>query len=186
MTAQKKKLDIFRLLEAVDKRDLNFYSKLTDEEKKGFAPIVAMRWLSAISDWSEPPKKLFGNANSANEYYLISTNAYVNKHLWDSNLTGHPELVYQLMAICGAGMNTNLNKKGELSTNHQWIAGFKRGKTSKFVEFIKQYYPLASSKELEYLIEINSQEQLIELVNESGLQDDEVKVLVKEIKELKK
>lgn len=165
MTAPKKKLDIFKLLEAVDKRDVNFYSNITPEERKGFAPIVAMRWLSAIK-----------GGNQENEYYLHVTNDRVNKHLWNSEITKHPELVYKTMALCGLGKKMP----------HQWIAGFKREKSSKFVEFLKQYYPTASNDELEYLIEINTIEQLSELVSDSGLQDDEIKILVKEIKELKK
>jgi len=36
MKDKKYKLDLFRLLEALDRRDFKFYSKLTDEEKKGF------------------------------------------------------------------------------------------------------------------------------------------------------
>lgn len=165
MTAQKKKLDIFKLLEAVDKRDINFYSNLTPEEKKGFAPIVAMRWLSAVK-----------GRNEENEYYLHVTNDRVNKHMWNSDLSKHPELIYKTMALCGLG-----KKMG-----HEWIKGFSREKQSKFVEFLKVYYPTASKNELEYLIQINSAAQLTELVNDSGLQDDEIKVLVKEIKELKK
>lgn len=167
MTAVKKKpaLDIFELLGKVDKRDLDFYSNMTPEQKKAFAPIVAIRWMSSVKA-----------SEDENEYYLHVTNDRVNKHLWNSEIYKHPELVYKTMALCGIG-------KG---MRHEWIAGFKRAKNSKFVEFLKTYYPTASKKELEYLVEINDQDQLIQLVHDAGLQDDEIKALVKEIKELKK
>lgn len=157
-------LDIFKTLSAMDSRNYDYFSNLTDQEKKGFAPIVAMRWLSAVK-----------GSNLENEFYLNMTNELVNKHLWDSSLTKHPELVYKLMAACGIGSNKR----------HEWIKGFSKQKHSKFVEFLKIYYPSASKDELNYLIEINSKEQLMSLVNDSGLQDDEIKILAKEVKDLK-
>ena len=103
-------------------------------------------------------------------------NEVVNKNLWDSGLNKHPELVYKLMAHCGIGS----------TVRHEWVKGFSRPKRSKVAEFLKQYYPSASNDEIEYLITINSKEQLLELLNESGMQDDEIKVMAKEIKEIKK
>ena len=40
------KLDIKRVLNAIDDRNYDFYSTLTDEEKKSFSPYVAMRFAS--------------------------------------------------------------------------------------------------------------------------------------------
>lgn len=167
MTAQKKKpaLDIFELLAAVDKRDFNFYSKLTPEQKKAFAPIVAMRWMTAIR-----------NSDQDSEFQLQIVNEVVNQNMWNSALYNHPELIYKLMAVCGSGKRKN----------YEWIKGFSKEKKSKMVEFLRTYYPSASKSEIEYLISINSKEQLIDLVKDSGLQDDEAAVLIKDIKEVKK
>ena len=49
-TERKFKLDVFKLLEAIDQRNFDFYVNLSNEEKKGFAGIVAMRWMSTVSD----------------------------------------------------------------------------------------------------------------------------------------
>ena len=41
------KLDLFKALNSLATHKLDAYSKFTDDEKKGFAPSVLMRWLSA-------------------------------------------------------------------------------------------------------------------------------------------
>lgn len=167
-TPAKKKapaLDIFKTLSAIDKRDYNFYANLSDEEKKGFAPIVVSRWLSAVE----------GNED-VNAFYLMMVNENVNKNFWDSTISKHPELQYKMMAACGIGK----------SVKHKWIKGYgRKSAKSKFMELLSSFYPSASVKELEYLISINSIEQLTQLVNDAGLQDEDIKKMVKEIKELK-
>lgn len=167
MAADKKKppLDIFRVMEAIDKRNFGFYKTLTDEEKKAFSPLVIMRWISGVK-----------GSREINEYYLQMVNEMINRNLWDPCLSKHPELLFMLLAQCGIGQKVN----------HEWIKGFSREKKSKLAEFLRNYYPTASKSELEFLITINSKDQLISLVEESGLQDDEAKVLIKEIKETKK
>lgn len=167
MTTGKKKppLDIFKVMEAIDKRNFGFYKTLTDEEKKAFSPLVIMRWISAVK-----------GSDEINGYYIQMVNEMINRNLWDPCLSKHPELLYMLLAQCGIGQKVN----------HEWIKGFSREKKSKLTEFLRTYYPSASTNELDFLVSINSKEQLIEMVEESGLQDDEAKVLIKEIKELKK
>jgi hypothetical protein len=167
MADSKKKptLDIFRVMEQIDKRNFNFYKTLTDEEKKAFSPLVIMRWISAVK-----------GSREINEYYIQMVNEMINRNLWDPCLSKHPELLYMLLAQCGIGQKVN----------HEWIKGFSREKKTKLNNFLKQYYPTASNSELDFLVSINSKEQLISMVEESGLQDDEAKVLIKEIKELKK
>lgn len=167
MAAEKKKppLDIFKVMSAIDNRKFGFYKTMSDEEKKAFSPLVIMRWISAVR-----------GSREINEYYLQIVNELVNKNLWDPCLSKHPELLYLLLAHSGIGSKVD----------HEWIKGFSREKKSKLVEFLKQFYPTASTKELEFFITINSKEQLISLVNDSGMQDDEAKSLIKEIKETKK
>ena len=44
------KLDIFKLLSTIDSSSSNIYASLSDEERKGFAPLVVMRWMTGTSD----------------------------------------------------------------------------------------------------------------------------------------
>ena len=98
------KLDIFRVLEQIDRRNYDFYDKLDEEEKKGFFPPVIMRWLSAVQD-----------QGGKHAYYLHMVNEFVNKDLWNiltlSKDHNHHELVYRSMAMCGTGKKER----------HEWI-----------------------------------------------------------------
>ncbi len=122
MAAEKKyKLDLFKeLLPALDKRDFKFYSQLSNEEKKGFAGIVALRAISGYSD---------ANKNMC-EYFIGMANE-TNKHFWNPSI----------------------------AKNHT---------------------------ELQLLVDINTEDELIEIVKMIGTQDDELKEFKKVVKKLKK
>lgn len=164
MKDKKYKLDIFKLLKAVDRRDFKFYSNLTDEEKKGFAGIVAMRWLSVSSD---ADKELC-------QYYIGAANE-ANQHFWNADIIKHPELQYLTLSIVG------MNKK----TKHQWIKGPAKKKQNKIIQMLKEYYPTANSEELKMFFEINDSDDFIEIAKMLGYQDDQIKEIKKEIKRLK-
>lgn len=161
---KKYKLDLFRLLDAMDRRDFKFYSKLTDEEKKGFAGIVAMRWLSVTSDAN---KELC-------EYYIGAINE-ANKHFWNADVAKHPELQYLTIAVAGIGKKIR----------HQWVKGPAKKKENKIIQMLKEYYPTANNEELEMFFEMNDIDDFIEIAKTLGYQDDQIKEIKKEAKRLK-
>lgn len=164
MTEKKKPaLDIFRTLEAIDRKDKSYYANLTEDEKKGFAPPVVMRWLSGVSDKS-----------GLSEYYTVMTNEIVNIGFWE--LSKHPELQYLLMTLVGCG-----KKQG-----HQWIAGPKKAKTRKVDELFRMKFPNVNDKELDILWEINSTDSVRQLAIDFGFDDKQIKEMVEEYKSVKK
>ena len=66
------KLDIKRELGAVDHRDYDFYSNLSDDEKKAFSPYILMRYTSNVNENPD-----------IQEWFVLLTNEYVNKHHWN-------------------------------------------------------------------------------------------------------
>lgn len=169
MAAEKTyKLDLFNdLLPALDTRDFKFYSRLSDEEKKGFASIVALRVISGYTDKDIDMCEYFiGMANEA------------NKHLWNPSIAkNHPELQYLSLALIGVGKKVR----------HEWIRGFtKKKKDNKALDILKKYDPLASDEELVMLFDINTEEELIEIAKMVGIQDHELKEVKKVVKRLKK
>lgn len=85
------KLDIKRELKAVDTRDYDFYDNLSDEEKKAFSPYILMRYTSNVQ----------GSAD-LQEWFLETTNEYVNKNHWTLS-KNHKSLLWKLFAATGVG-----------------------------------------------------------------------------------
>lgn len=164
---RKFKLDMFKLLAAIDKRDYTFYSNLTDEEKKGFAGIVAMRWLSSVSDKNLDMCK----------YHIEMVNNGANKHFWNSEITNHPELQYLTLASCGVGK----------TQRHEWIKGpISAKKKNAVFNMLREYCPTANEEEINMLFDMNDIDGLVEIAKILGYQDDQIKELKKEIKGMKK
>ncbi len=163
---RKFKLDVFKLLAALDQRDFKFYSQLSDEERKGFAGIVAMRWLSSVSDKNR----------DMCEYHIQMVNDGANKHFWNPEMQKHPELQYLSLAVCGIGA----------TQRHQWIKGPTKMKQNKVLTMLSEFCPTASIEELEMLFNMNEIDGLVEIATLMGYQPDQIKDLKKEIKVMKK
>lgn len=157
-----RKVDIFKLLGAIDKKDKNFYKNLSEDEKKSVAPTVVMRWLSGVTDKS-----------GLSEYYTVMTNEIVNIGFWD--LYKHPHLQYLLMTLVGCG-----NKQG-----HQWIAGPKKIKSRKVDELFRMKYPNINDVELDLLWRINTNDSVRQLAEDFGYDEKDVKGFVDEFKSVK-
>lgn len=146
------KLDIFETLSAIDKRKRDFYANLTEEEQKGFAPPVVLRWASAVTDGPE----------SEHHIWLVNERANVNfNEIWQ-----HPELQFKLLASCGSGRNQR----------HQWIPMAGRKKKADGVrEFVERFWPDANDFEIDILLNQFTDESFEEFVLGSGLTPEEIK-----------
>lgn len=150
------KLDIFETLTAIDKRNFEFYDKLDADQKKGFAPPVAMRWLSAVADGQTSP------------LYIMLTNDRANINFYE--IYDHPELQYKLMASCGYGR----------VHRHQWIPlSGKKQQNDKVITFLEKFYPEANVNELHMLLNQFTKETFKEFVLGSGCTPEEEKEVIK-------
>jgi hypothetical protein len=93
--------DIFKALEALDRKDYGYYSGLTEEQQKKFVPYMMTHWMSAVNT---------GGVLGA--YYTMSTDAAANKYLFNERVQQHPEL--QWLMLCSASPGTG-------KQFHQWI-----------------------------------------------------------------
>jgi len=149
------KLDIFDTLRAIDRKDMLFFDQLSDDQKKGFQPLVVMRWLSAIK-----------NPNYA-DYYIYAVNERVNLNFFDIT---DPSMHYKAMVTCGLGV----------AQSHEWIPMPKRVvvKSDVLDDVILQKYPLANDQEIDLILSKLNSETFQTFVEELGYQDSEVKDLV--------
>lgn len=148
------KLDIFETLAAIDRRNFDYFEKLSDEQRKGFAPPVVLKWVAGV----EGPMA---------EQYLWLTNQQVNVNFWD--IYEHPELQFKLMASVGRGRNQR----------HKWIALPKtKSKTDKISVFLSQYWPDANDEELGIILNQYTHETFSAFVLSAGLVPAEEKEVI--------
>lgn len=140
------KLDIKRELRAVDTRDYDFYSNLTDEEKKAFSPYVLMRYTSNVQGeaWLE-------------EWFVERTNEFVNKDHWSLS-KNHKALLWKLFAATGVGQ----------TQYHPYLALGKKTKADKIEKLLAELYPAKKMEDIKLLASLMTSEDKEELFDKMG------------------
>jgi hypothetical protein len=151
----KHKLDMFKdVLPNLDRHNLDHFETFDDDQKKGFAAVVAMRWMSCapghFADW-----------------YLIATNERANMHFYEMHK--HPELQWKLLASNGTGQ----------AARHQWIGNAKKPSTAALTDYIMQYWPHANTMEVETVLRQFTKESFSDFVDGTGIDAEEGKRLKK-------
>jgi hypothetical protein len=130
-----------------DRKDRNFYSSLTDEERKKFSNYLMIRWGSSIQ----------GNAE-LQHYYLQSSNHYVNKHFFAINR--HPKLQWLCATAVSPGLGTQ---------RHQWIAPKKKeAGASGIRKQIAELFPHLKDDEVELMSKINTKKDIDAYLKQLG------------------
>jgi hypothetical protein len=158
---EKKKLDLAATFNALDIGDRNYYNSLSDEDKKLYAPIVLMRFMSSLSDQS-----------SQKEYAVIAVNELVNINFW--SLSKFPDLQHLLLCLTGTGKRKQYRP---------WIP--KKGSKSSFEEidnFLLELHPEMNKDELSILKSQFDSQSFKQLLLDSGISDSRVKTLNDEFK----
>lgn len=154
---KQKKLPLNDVLLAIDNHNLNYYSNLTDEDKKQFNSWLMMRFASSVNGPYAP-------------HYLMAVNEFVNKDY--QILHKHTELVWKLLCVCGVGKKQF----------HPWIKAPKsRVSKDKISEFILSLYPTMKRDEVELFKKVTPIDELIDLAKKSGLNDKEAEELAKSV-----
>ncbi len=155
MSEKKYKLDIFKTLDHISKKDVDFFNTLSDEEKKAFQPLIVLRWLSGTSS----PRQV---------YFL---NEFVNPVVFSCYT--HKELLYNLMTICTSGK----------SQRYTWRKAFSK-KSSSFPEstsVLKEYYGYNTIHALEAL-PLLTDEDILLYAEQLGRQKEDVTKIKRELK----
>lgn len=155
--AEKKKttkVPLREMLNALDKNDFDFYSRLDKEQKKAFSPWLAMRYASSASGTDA-------------YHYLLMVNDIVNVDF--SSLKKHPELQWKLLATCGIGH----------TSYHKYIQPGKKKIKPKLHKFLVELYPALNEHERDLLLAINDKDDLTQLAKDNGFNDKEIKELLK-------
>lgn len=147
------KLDIWEVFRKIDDNDRDFLKKLSPEQRKGFVPIVTLRWLSG----------------SGNDSQLLNLNEVVNSTVF--NLYKHPDLLYKLMVAA-----TPPGRK-----QYKWIKPAKKRKVSARTNVLCRYLE-ASPAEAESFLPLYSDEDIIDMATALGETTEFIKTLKSELK----
>jgi hypothetical protein len=130
-----------------DRKDRDFYSSLTDEERKKFSNFLMIRWGSSIQGSAE-----------LQHYYLQSSNHYVNKHFFAINR--HPKLQWLCATAVSPGLGTQ---------RHQWIAPKKKeAGASGIRKQIAELFPHLKDDEVELMSKINTKKDIDTYLKQLG------------------
>lgn len=140
------KLDIGRELKAVNSRNYDFYSNLTDEEKKAFSPYLLMRYIG------NPRTDL-----ETYEFILDRVNEFVNKNHWDLSKE-HKDLLWKLFAGCGTGEKVD----------YTYLKAGTKGKANKIEKLLAELYPAMKLSDIKILASMMTAEDKEELFDKMG------------------
>ena len=141
------KLSIQNEMTQFDRKNRDFYDSLTNEERKKFSNYLMIRWGSSIQ----------GSAELQN-YYLQSSNHYVNKRFFDINR--HPKLQW----LCATAVSPGLG-----AHRHQWIAPKKKEPGATGIrKQLAEIYPHLKDDELELMAELNTKKDIDAYIKASG------------------
>tara|TARA_B100000900_G_C20229978_1_gene573435 strand:- start:148 stop:615 length:468 start_codon:yes stop_codon:yes gene_type:complete len=148
---KKPQIPLKEIMAAIDKKDRNFYNNLSDEQKKAFSAWMMMRYCSSVQ-----------GRDAAN--YIYMTNELVNYQF--SEVSKHPELQWLLLSACGVG---------KIQFHPYVKPPNSRKKKNKIYEFIYELYPHMKAEDINFLLDINSKEELKELAVAHGYDDKSIK-----------
>jgi hypothetical protein len=139
-------LDIKRELGAVDLRNKDFYSKLTEQEQKEFSPYILMRYVSNVQ-----------GDQDVQEWFVEMTNELVNKHHWILS-KGHKALLWKLFAGCGTGAKAY----------HPYLASGKKQKAVKIEKLLCELHPAWKMEDVKLQASLMSKDDINELFDKLG------------------
>tara|TARA_Y100001937_G_scaffold126518_1_gene195983 strand:+ start:1544 stop:2008 length:465 start_codon:yes stop_codon:yes gene_type:complete len=149
--ASKPLLQIKDIMAAVDRKDYEYYSRLTDEQRKSLNLWMTQRYASSVQG------KYAG-------HYLVMINEFMNTN-W-SDISKHPELQWKLMCLAGVGK----------SQFHPFVKVPKaKRKKDKVEEMVREIFPLAKTDEVELLMNMNTKDDLKVLAEIHGFDDKSIK-----------
>lgn len=150
------KLDIFALLGSLNSpKSGDIYANLSEDERKGFAPLVVMRWMSGTSD----------------ERQIMLLNEFVNPAVF--SLGKHPHLLMQLLQVASSK---------QAGRRYQWLGIKSKKKNVEAQRVVGEYFGM-SAREVRMLNLFPPQSEVMQMAEELGWQKDDIKKLEKEYKE---
>jgi len=152
MASKEYKLDVFKTLEHIAKKDYKFWDTLTDEQIKGFQPLVVQQWMCGVDDGLQ----------------IFLVNTVVNNAVFQ--LSNHKQLLFQLM--CAASTTKQRCK---------WTKKKPLSNFPKALKVLSEYTGDAKKICKDYFFAYTN-EEIVLMCEELGYQKKEIADLKRELK----
>jgi hypothetical protein len=150
------KVPIEQVMAAVDLRNGDYYSKLSDEDRKSVNTYMAQRWASQVQ-----------GSREIQEHYLVTINDLSNID-YIATTSQHDEMRWRVIALCGLGSKLR----------HEFIPP-KGQKKDKLTAWLIERFPSLADEEIELFREINGNDFLEDMARAQNLSDKDIKELFK-------
>ena len=149
-------LALNKLLSAIDRKDYEYYSSLTEDQQKKLSPYVIMKYAASVT----------GNTELA-KYHIIAANEFSNIDFF--NVNKHKKLQWMMCCSVSPGMGKQ---------NHYWLAANKAEKINPLKNFLITKYPEMKVDDIELILKTNSAKEIKEWLVTNGLSEKEIKALL--------
>lgn len=150
------KVPIEQVMAAADLRNGDYYSKLSDEDRKSVNTYMAQRWASQVQ-----------GSREVQEHYLVTINDLSNID-YIATTSQHDEMRWRVIALCGLGSKLR----------HEFIPP-KGQKKDKLTAWLIERFPSLADEEIELFREINGNDFLEDMARAQNLSDKDIKELFK-------
>lgn len=144
-------VNIFEVLKRIDHKREDYYDLMTETDQKQLHPLVMTRWMSGTSD----PAVIQMLNLTNNKYNFI--------------LAAHKPLLMRMLLLSSSGS----------SRRYQWLAKAKDTSQNRSLKVLVEYYK-CSQRESEMYVKMHAMDELVQMAEYVGWQDDEIKALAKE------
>lgn len=102
--------DLWGAIAAIDRKDYDYWDRLTPEQQRKFVPYMMLHWISCVSGKS-----------AVSDYYLRSTDYHANMHMFNEAVAAHPKLQWLMLCASSPGLGKQ---------RHQWLPHLKSSVTA--------------------------------------------------------
>jgi hypothetical protein len=148
-------LAIWNEMAGFDRKDYDYYDRLTDDQKKQFSPYLMLRWGSTVE----------GN-NDISKYYAVASNEFVNADFW--SIQKHKKLQWLLCCV----VSPNVGKQ-----KHYWLGTAKRESGSNLRKLLLDKLPNTKIDEIDLILKVKNTEEIIQWLKSFGLDEKTLKSL---------